>query len=197
MFSNCMNKVLIALTTVYFIMNSFTVFASEISQEKYDEAIKSLQVLNIIEGDEAGFRPDALCSRAELAKLLTRVAGLEDIVNIIEGETKFKDVPKDHWSSKYIYVITSLGIAKGTSEDTFEPDADVTYEQAITMLVRALGYEKVALSKGDYPTGYLLEAFDLNITKDYVWNDIGSKMMRKDIALLVYRCLEIPLFEDN
>ena len=47
----------------------------------------------------------------------------------------FTDVDASHWAKNYIQTAYNLGIIAGMGDGTFAPDAPVTYEQALKMVV--------------------------------------------------------------
>ena len=51
-----------------------------------------------------------------------------------------------------------LSMLQGNGDGSFSPEEETTAEQAIKILVCALGYEPMAEEKGGYPTGYLTVA---------------------------------------
>ena len=74
----------------------------------------------------------------------------------------------------------------------FAPDAPVKYEEAITMLVRALGYEPAAKDKGGYPSGYMVVAGEQKLNNN-VAVMFGMPANRGNVAKLVNNALETPL----
>ena len=55
----------------------------------------------------------------------------------VPGSLPFRDVPEDAWYYPAVRRAYALGITKGTSPTTFEPDASVTREMFLVMLFRA------------------------------------------------------------
>ena len=53
----------------------------------------------------------------------------------------FPDVPKDHWAAARIVRMAQAGIITGFPDGTFRPSAQVTREEIVTMLVRAMRKE--------------------------------------------------------
>lgn len=159
----------------------------------YSEAIKVLSDLNILNGfEDNSFKPNDIVTRAQMAKILCAALGYQ---NIGAAAGKFADVPAGHWAAGYIETISSLGIVNGYGNDMFGPEDPVTYEQAITMVVRTLGYEP-AVGNANYPTGYLTKAGDLGLTKNIVGN-FSTPMMRKHVAQLVFNALDVPLMTQS
>ncbi len=91
------------------------------------------------------YRPDTVCTRAELAMLMAKTFGLQQT----SGAT-FADVPESFmaYDTKpahgWIEAAASQNLVFGTSPGMFEPNSPITREHAVTMLVRALGLKSFA-----------------------------------------------------
>lgn len=146
-----------------------------------EAAVKLLSDLKILEGksDEA-FEPDSKLTRAEMAAIIIRLYGMEGVSG---GSDIFEDVPPSHWAYASISAAYSLDIIKGVSETAFAPDDNVTYAQAVKMLICTLGYKVYAESRGGYPAGYLSMASQLGILKG-VKQDGGAEITRGEMAML-------------
>ena len=164
---------------------------------KVSEAVGILSNLGIIEGFEDGtFRPEDTVTRAQMAAIICRTLGYEEQAEGSVGSTAFVDVPSSHWSSGYINIAQSLGIINGYGYGYFGPEDKVTYEQAVKMLVVALGYELDAQAKGGWPTGYMAVASREGITKSSN-GSVGAPAVRGTIAVLVYNSLEVRLMDQQ
>ena len=162
---------------------------------KVAEAVGILSNLNIFTGFEDGtFKPDDTVTRAQMAAIICRTLGYEDQANASTGTTNFYDVAASHWASGYINVAESLQIVNGYGNGAFGPEDQVTYEQAIKMIVVALGYELDAQAKGGWSTGYLAVAAREGITKNSN-GVVGTPAARGTIAVLVYNSLEVRLMD--
>lgn len=81
--------------------------------------------------------------------------------NSIISKISFSDVksrPTTHWSNEAIYKMASIGLISGFENGTFAPSSPVTYEQAITLVIKALGKEN-EVNKAN------------NITANGLWSD--------------------------
>ena len=107
-----------------------------------DEDIMSLlSELNIMVGDDDGnLRLDDNVSRAEFAKIAVASSKLQRYSSNRFKSITFKDVTYTHWSAPYIKAAVSAGIAEGYVDSTFRPDNTVSYEEALTMVLKVLGY---------------------------------------------------------
>lgn len=161
------------------------------------EAVSILSNLGILSGFEDGtFRPDETVTRAQMASIIVRTLGYDSQAVSSAGSTVFSDVAADHWASGYINVAQAQGIISGYGNGMFGPEDKVTYEQAVKMIVSALGYDLVAVQKGGYPTGYLAVASAEGITKN-ANGRVGDPAKRSSIAILVYNSLEVRLLDQS
>ena len=104
-----------------------------------NESIGILYNRGIISGkSKTEFCPNDNITRAEFTKLV--VAAFFAVPN--GKTTKFTDV--SGWSVPYVAYASDNGIVNGMTENLFNPDGDISREQAMTILARALdkkGYE--------------------------------------------------------
>lgn len=150
----------------------------------YAEAVQYLNAIGIMKGDNKGnFNPDSTVTRAEMATIICRMLG--ETENLTTSD-RFTDVPTNHWANTYITKAAELGIVNGYGNGKFGPNDTVTYEQAVTMVIRAMELEDIALEYGGYPNGYVETANEYGFTWDLSVK-IGDQMPRSQIALLLYR----------
>ncbi len=170
---------------------------SDVANTKFEEAAEVLGVLEVMVGDTEGtFRPDATIIRSEVAKVAVALSGLTEVANVTSAQSKYPDVPKGHWATGFINVATDQKMVIGDTEGTFRPDADITYQEAVTILVRALGYEPQAQAKGGYPTGYLVTASNIGLTKGVSGEQNGA-ISRGNVAQLAFNALTINMMEQT
>ena len=139
---------------------------------------------------DGSFRPDAFITRAEMVKILLSLVSMQEAK--FEGTSVFSDVAYSYWAYDNIHVAKDLGYIAGNGDGTFSPDGNVTYEQAVKMVVSLLGYSTDAISKGGYPEGYLLVSKEIKLINglDFKNNDFAT---RGNIALLLNNAIDIPL----
>jgi hypothetical protein len=149
----------------------------------YSEAVDFLKEIGIMQGDSTGnFNPNKAVSRAEMAAILCRMLGE---TSDLTTSTQFSDVPLDYWANAYISKVAELGVVGGYGNGKFGPSDIVTYEQAVTMLLRALGYENEAEEAGGYPNGYMAVARDIDIL-DGLDRELGEPLNRCDVAVILF-----------
>lgn len=163
---------------------------SDVEGTNYASAVEALVELKVINGFPDGtFKPNQKVTRAEMAKMLVIAMGLESAADLAKGPTRFNDVAADHWASGYINVAAQNGMIVGYPEGDFRPEGEVTYAEAITMAVRALGYRNVVESTGTWPTNYMQKAVELELLED-IENPTGSAdAPRGNIAILLWNTL--------
>jgi len=187
-----MKKVLIFILVIQLTFCAISVNAfSDVTDTKLEDSISTLSQFNIINGYEDGtFKPKANITRAEFAKIICKTF-LFETTDIINDE--FIDVSENHWARDYIYTAKKLGIINGTSPTTFAPDDNITYEQAIKMVVASLGYNEEATQKGGYPEGYIMVADEL-VLLDNIEYDAKEFATRENIAFIVENALHAPFY---
>jgi hypothetical protein len=120
--------------------------------------------------------------------------GIGEAALYAAGPTRFPDVPADHWASGYINVAVDVGVVVGYPDGTFLPENQVTFAEAIKMIVAGLGYTPKAEALGGYPGGYLAVAAEEEITDGV--NVAGSLAANRGaIAMMVDNALEVELME--
>lgn len=189
-----MKKGLSLLITVVMLLTMVTVNASAASfadteGKSCETAVEVLSALGIVEGKaEGSYEPDSSLTRAEMATIILRAMNMAQNA---KGTDVFTDVPSSHWAYANVSAAYQLGIVNGTSATTFAPDATVTYEQAVKMVVSALGYGVQAEAIGGYPSGYLAKATQLDLLKGV---KVGGEMSRGNMAILLYNALDVELY---
>ncbi len=194
-----LNKVL-AMVVVFVMMISTVAFASSFTDvadtSSYSTAIEVGVDLGIIKGYTDGtFAPEGEITRAEFAAIVVRLLGQEAQAEGAKASTQFVDVPADHWAAGYINIATQAKVINGYGDGNFGPEDLVEYQDAITMIVRALGYEP-AIGSAGYPTGYLTKAGELGLTSNV--NGVnGVAINRGTVAQIAFNALDVPLMTQS
>lgn len=192
---NSINELQIFSGQVIMEGNEFSGAAGTVIVPAKNKELGLLSVLGIIDGYLDGSADEeARVTRAQLAVIITKMLKLEDALDESDNEQRFRDVPKNHFAYTSIQLATRLRIINGINDYEFAPEQPVTYEQAVKILVSALGYDILAQNKGGYPTGYLIMASDLGITRK-ASGTIGENVKLGQLARMVYNALKTDLFE--
>ena len=188
---------LVVALTMVFTTVAFASYPDVDATADYAGAVELLSALEILQGDENGnFNPDNTITRAEFAAVVCRALGLEGSAASAKGATMFKDVAADHWASGYINLASQQGIVNGKGNGIFDPEGNVTYAEAVKMLVVAIGYEPMAATKGGWPTGYLSVANSTKMTAG-VGGAADAVALRSTVAMLTANAIEIPVMDQT
>jgi len=193
-----LNKVLAMLVVFMMVVSTvaFASFTDVADTSSYATAIDVDVDLGIIKGYEDNtFRPEGEITRAEFAAIVVRLLGQEAQSAGAAASTQFADVPADHWAAGYVNIAVQAGVINGYGNGNFGPDDLVEYQDALTMMVRALGYEP-AIGSAGYPTGYLTKAGDLGLTKN-VSGTNGVAANRGTVAQIAFNALDVPLMTQS
>lgn len=193
-----MKKILALVLALTMVLGTFTFAAAapeDVVGEDCEDAVARLGALGIIAGFPDGtYRPDEPVTRAQFAKIIVSALGVGEAAQYAAGATKFADVPADHWATGYINVAVDVGVINGYPDGTFQPENQVTFAEAIKMIVAALGYTPKAEALGGYPGGYLAVAAEEEITDGV--NVVGTlSANRGAVAMMVDNALEVNLME--
>lgn len=166
-----MKKRITAICTVIAVMlGVFTVYAKTPAE--------SLKEKGIFEGYEDGeLHLERTLTRAEFAKIFSDTF----LTDIKETDLKleFPDVADDYWGKEYIEKAVNANVISGFDDGKFYPEKNITYEQAIKIIVQY--FNNMELS---YPEGYISTAIENGIS-DGVTALIGENITRGDAACLI------------
>lgn len=192
-------KKLLSVVTVFVMLIGVVPVASagrfaDVTDAKQQEATDVLAAFNIVggKGSTTEFKPEDTLTRAEMAKILDLMLGY-DPAPLTQAYDYFTDVPADHWATGYIKTAVELGLVNGFGDGTFRPNDTLTYGQAITMLMRALGYEPMASAQGGYYVGYIYAAAQADVTTDITVPGAEQPCLRGLMAELAFSGLTSPL----
>ena len=189
-------KKLVSLLLVISIFMSFSLLGTaysynDISDSEYINDIEELKAIGIMSGDESGnFKPDECLTRAEFAKIICKIDGMEFDIGANAG-MGFSDVASNHWAFGHIFYAVGRKYMQGYTDGTFRPDDCITGREALKVLVSLTGYDFLAMAKGGYPDGYEITGAELGITKglDISLNDY---VYREEIARMINNSLDVP-----
>lgn len=157
--------------------------------------IAKLKALGIVKGDDLGnFNPNNPINRAEFTTMVVRMLGLETAASYLNSPPAFPDVTAAFsWAYGYINVATGRGLIKGYEDGTFRPGANVTQAEALTILIRALGYTDNL--PGNWPIDYVMKGAELGIIDTGFATNVAAT--RALIAALVVNTLDEDLVKED
>lgn len=99
-----------------------------------ENAINALKANGIVNGyGDGSFKPDQDISRAEIVTMLAKFMDLSQV----STTAKFNDV-NSKWAQNDINALANAGIVSGKSDDKFDPNAQSSRVEAVTMILRML-----------------------------------------------------------
>ena len=146
--------------------------------------IETLQLLGVLDGfSDGSFRPAATLTRAQFCKMAVYAMGCGRELGKYSTVTVFPDVKPSHWAASYINLASKgKAIILGFADGYFRPNSTVTYAQAVTILMRQLGYTDADVG-GLWPAGYLAEAESIGLTRNLAFT-ANAALTRGDAAKL-------------
>ncbi len=160
-----LKKISIFVISITVIFNNFLSVIA-VGTTNYYDASEKLQHANIIiarpvENPFEDTFDIAQVTRAEFSLVILNALRI-DVPPIAEN-SYFQDCDIKDWYTPYINTLFDLKIVSGYGNDNFKPKSIVTNYEAITILVRCLGYEKIKTENETYPHKYLEIAEQLNL----------------------------------
>lgn len=189
-----MKKLLaLALALLMVLGSTVAIFADDATTAEaaypYQSAIDALKALKVFHGNGEGDGADDLIERYQMALFIGRAltGEVDDSYWGSENYTTFADIGGDY--AQYAGAITMVfqkGIIIGTTSDgkTFEPASAITFQDALTMACRALGYTGLA-----YPSGYTAKAKELGLMYNISGVAFTDELTRGETAQIIYNML--------
>lgn len=143
-----------------------TVTFSDIGDRSTAMAVESLRLLGVLDGYGDGtFRPGTVLNRAQFCKMAVYAMNGSSELSRYRTVTIFPDVKPSHWAAAYINMAAKgKDIISGYADGRFHPDRTVTVGQAVTILMRMLGYKDEDIG-GIWPDSYMAEAATVGLTE--------------------------------
>lgn len=112
-------------------------------------------------------------------------------------QKRFRDVSEGSWYYENVYTVCDAGLMKGNSEDTFNPDGNMSLAEAITMGAR-LHRQNAGGSDADFiPTGgnwydvYVSYAITNGIIPADLFTDYGREATRAEMAYIFFHSVSL------
>jgi len=161
-------------------------FAADLTTEQKLQALINAGIFDP-EGTGNGFELDAKMTREQLAKILAKLMGLQELPG-----TSYTDVEADRWSAGFIQAVSKANppLMDGQWEGIFNPSGTVTIEELATVAVRALNLEvknnaEVDGEVSDWAKGYVAAAVSAGLIgelSDYTKPAIRSQLVEATYA---------------
>lgn len=172
------------LTILTLYSSAYATYKDVPENAAYYKAVERVSSLGLMDSlGDSNFKPAEATTREQFAKLIVLVSGLSDAADTMKGSTVFSDVAQNGIYNGYINVCLTKGYMAGLADGKFHPAEPVTYAQAVTAIIRALGYSDSDIP-GTWPKNYIEKAKALGIAEGLSLNS-GSKVPRWAMAQML------------
>ena len=163
---------------------------SDVSDNYTATAIETLRLMGVLDGYGDGtFRPNAVLTRAQFCKMAVYAMDGSSELGRYSTVTIFPDVKPSLWAAPYINMAAKKGVIAGFADGKFKPNQTVTAGQAVTILMRGLGYKDENMG-GVWPQGYMAEAKTCGLLKSTGITSAYSALTRGQAAKLFLNLFE-------
>lgn len=186
------NKLLSAVLAVLLMAGTSTLaFAkdfNDVDDTSYGKTeIDMLSDIGVIQGvNDKEFAPNDYVTREQMAALLFRLMLNKDDAGRT-NTTKFTDLYEPYYNG-FISWANASGYILGTSAVTFDPTGGITFQDAMAMLVRALGQETDNMNAG-YPWSYINAGLKLGLDRGLEDVAYDKTLTRAQTAVLLYNAM--------
>ena len=185
---------------------------SDVSDPTVGTAVEVLRTMGVVDGvPGGGYNPSGTLTRAEFCKLLVLTMNRGDDVDAYATKTIFPDVASTYWARGYINLAASIDVGgstdsegnptggsrliMGVGDGTFAPNRTITYAEAVTILLRVLGYTSAANT--NWPSGAISTANSSGLADNLTGLSASSSISRGQAAILFYNMLLTPTYNST
>ncbi|MFZ5986503.1 MAG: S-layer homology domain-containing protein [Bacillota bacterium] len=157
----------------------------EVQKGNADALVK----LRILKGYEDGsLRLENKIRRSEFITLVIKLMGYDKDSDIENVKITFKDIGKKHWAYNNIKLSIKYNLVAGYPDSTIAPNKDVTYAEAVAVVIRALGYENTL--QGNWPDNVVSKAAELKLNNNL---DLTAdhQLTRGEMSVIIFNALTV------
>lgn len=160
---------------------------SDVSDFAESAAAESLASLGIVDSVDR-FNPRSNLTRAQFCKIAVLAAGFDE-QSLYSGYTIYPDVPASAWYAPYVNAaVRKYSMIKGDERGYFNPDQNITYGEAVTILLRMLGYQVADIGLM-WPSDYVNKAHALGLDNAMQPLSASQAIPRGQAAILLCNTL--------
>lgn len=159
---------------------------------KNTEEIDFLSALGFADTEKTDFSQNM--TRGEFAQIYTKILN-KGLIYTGEGKA-FADMNEKNEYFSAVSFMSQMGYMNGHSDGTFRPNGNISYDEAVSVIVKILGYGVKANAKGGYPAGYKITANELKLLNGFNASD-ASALTIDEAFKLIYNSLFIALSEQT
>ena len=189
--------VLALVMTLSLAVSANALKADEKINDNYAEAVAVLDGMGVFKGYEDGsFKPENKITRAEVATIIYRIytqdLAKNDKSGLYASYNKFSDMAGAGWAAGYIGYCANAEFVKGYPDGTFKPSGNVTGYEVLTMILRAIGYDKNGeFSGADWALNVAKYAEQLGILKNVAkTTNLGAPATRELVAEMLFQAIQ-------
>lgn len=164
---------------------------SDLSDMSSAGILSVLDIMGAYEGNS--FKPNVYVSRLEFVQALMKLVQLAPEEHDDYGTGIFYDVEKtdDYYADVYTAAMHGI-IEDGFDNNTFRPGSVITYDEAVTYVMKALGYDAFYKKTGASLT-YTALADEVGLLDKFSVKNHAA-LMRIEMAKLLANALETPIY---
>jgi len=184
-----MKKTVSLILTICLVLGLTMGSAYASTSSSLSSAQQTVQTLGIMVGDSSGnMNLSGNITRAQLAKMMIAASTYKDTISSTAKSSPFKDVKYTLWAASYVQAAVTAGWLTGYTDGTYRPDNDVTLEEAVTAVLKMLGYTTSDF-KGSFPEAQIAKYVALGLNEN-ISKTQGQALTRQDCMYLFYNLLK-------
>lgn len=179
------------ILTLFLTLAILAGLAAAVPASAASESENTSLAVAVLEGlgayDDGAISQTAYITRGEFARLLAYALGKGGEAGSYARRTMYTDVPAGSGNASYINLVSSEGVLSGDGNGSFDPDGPLTYGDAVTAALKALGYTSSSIGTA-WPDDYIDKARELGLASG-LGLSAGSCLTGGQAALLLYNML--------
>lgn len=152
------------------------------------EVLANLGVMDALDG----FDPEAIVTKEEFIHYILKLSNNTNF-NVKEYKSSYSDVEKSKYRDEIVYA-EFLGYIGKDGNDKFLPKKEITYTEAVQIILSMGGYDYFAEQSGGYPTGYEFYASSVKLNKGVEPLKNGYITLG-EVVVLLYNATSMPVYE--
>ena len=164
-------------------VNAFT----DIPDAKVKAAAEGLASIGVI-ADVDNFYPNLYLTRSQFCKMAVLAAGFTEL-SIYGSYTLYPDVRATEWYAPYVNAaVKKYQIIKAYPSGLFGPNDNITYGQAVTILLRMLGWKDEEVGQF-WPRDFVIKANEIGLSQGMTALGQNDAIPRSQAAILLNNML--------
>ena len=161
---------------------------SDVTDDVTAANVAALMELGVVNGMGDGtFEPNGSLTRAQFCKMAVCAMNASGEAAQYAQRSIFTDVRGAYWASGYIHLAVAKSMIYGVGDGSFRPERVIKYSEAVTILMRMLGYKDSDFTLA-WPSGYIAAAESCGLSRDVALS-AGDTITRAQAAQLFVNLL--------